>query len=41
MGCAVVLVKGSEVWKAELMQFREDSISIDEWVRMFAGELNR
>ena len=41
MGCAVVLVKGSEVWQADLMQFREDSLSIDEWVRMFAGELNR
>lgn len=40
MGCAVVLVKGSEVWQADLMQFREDSLSIDEWVRMFAASLN-
>ncbi len=40
MGCAVVLVKGSEVWQADLMQFREDALSIDEWVRMFAASLN-
>lgn len=40
MGHAVVLVKGSEVWQIDFMQFREDMLSLDEWVRIFAASLN-
>ncbi len=41
MGQAVVLVKGSEVWQIDFMQFREDTLSLKEWVGMFAESLNR
>ena len=40
MGQAVVLVKGSEVWQVDFMQFREDTLSLEEWVRIFAASLN-
>ena len=33
-------VKGSEVWQVDFMQFREDTLSLDEWVRIFAASLN-
>lgn len=40
MGQAIVLVKGSEVWQVDFMQFREDTLSLEEWVRIFAASLN-
>ena len=40
MGQAIVLVKGSEVWQVDFMQFREDTLSLEEWVRILAASLN-
>lgn len=40
MGQAIVLVKGSEVWQVDFMQFREDTLSLEEWVRIFVASLN-
>ncbi len=40
MGQVVVLVKGSEVWEVNLMQFGENTLSLEEWVRIFADSLN-